>query len=98
VVPPFTLDGRAVRSSDIRGAIAVGDLAGAGVLLGRPVTLRGDVKDGAISFEWPPALPPDGEYPCVIKGSDARLRLSGTTVSLHGATIPDGPVELTLSA
>ena len=29
VVPPFTLDGRAVRSSDIRAAIAAGDLAAA---------------------------------------------------------------------
>ena len=34
VVPPFTLDGRAVRSSDIRTAIAAGDLATASELLG----------------------------------------------------------------
>src|SRR5918995_1188584 len=33
VVPPFTLDGRAVRSSDIRAAIAAGDLAGAEAML-----------------------------------------------------------------
>lgn len=98
VVPPFALDGRAVRSSDIRGAIAVGDLDGASALLGRPVTLRGDVRDGVVSFEWPLALPPDGEYPCVVAGSDARLRLSGGTAALHGAPVSDGPIELSLSA
>jgi riboflavin kinase/FMN adenylyltransferase len=98
VVPPFALDGRAVRSSDIRGAIAVGDLDGASALLGRPVTLRGDVHDGVVSFEWPLALPPDGEYPCVIAGSGARLRLSGGAAALEGGTIPDGPIELSLSA
>ncbi len=35
VVPPFTLDGRPVRSSDIRTAIVAGDLAHARALLGR---------------------------------------------------------------
>ena len=39
VVPPFTLDGREVRSSDIRAAIARGDLSAAARLLGRPVTI-----------------------------------------------------------
>ena len=37
VVPPFTLDGRSVRSSDIRAAIAAGDLRRPSELLGRPV-------------------------------------------------------------
>ena len=41
VVPPFTLDGRAVRSSDIRTAIATGDLATAIELLGREITVTG---------------------------------------------------------
>ena len=36
LVPPFTLDGREVRSSDIRTAIATGDLAPPRRLLGRP--------------------------------------------------------------
>ncbi len=44
VVEPFTLDGRSVRSSEIRAAIAAGDLAAAAALLGRPVTLTGAVK------------------------------------------------------
>ena len=96
VVPPFTLDGRAVRSSDIRGAMAVGDLHGASALLGRPITLRGELQDGALVFDWPLALPPDGEYTCVIEDSDARLRLCDGTAALHGPDLPDGPVELRL--
>jgi riboflavin kinase/FMN adenylyltransferase len=97
VVPPFTLAGRAVRSSDIRSAIAAGDLEGAAALLGRPVTLRGEVRDDNVSFDWPLALPPDGEYPCAVDGSGAALLVSGGEARLVGATIPDGPVELTLS-
>jgi riboflavin kinase/FMN adenylyltransferase len=96
VVPPFTLDGRAVRSSDIRTAIAAGDLGSAEVLLGRPVALRGDMRDGALAFDWPFALPPDGEYPCVVDGSAARLQLAGGQVRLRGATLPPGPVEVSL--
>jgi riboflavin kinase/FMN adenylyltransferase len=97
VVPPFTLAGRAVRSSDIRSAIGAGDLEGAAALLGRPITLRGQVRDDNVSFDWPLALPPDGEYPCVIDGSGAALLVFGGEARLVGATIPDGPVELTLS-
>ena len=98
VVPPFTLDGRAVRSSDIRAAIAAGELAAAAELLGRPVTLRGDLRDGALSFDWPLALPPDGDYATVVGGSDARLRLSGGAAHLEGPPMPAGPVELRLGA
>ena len=98
VVPPFTLQGRAVRSSDIRAAIAAGDLGAAEALLGRPVALRGDVRDGALAFAWPLALPPDGEYPCVVRGSAARLVLAGGQVHLHGATLQPGPVEVSLRA
>ena len=97
VVPPFTLDGRAVRSSDIRAAIAAGDLGAAAELLGRPVTLRGDLRDGALSFDWPLALPPDGDYPTVIGGSDARLRLSGGKAHLEGPPMPPGPVVISLA-
>lgn len=98
VVPPFTLDGRAVRSSDIRTAVAAGDLRGAEELLGRPVTLRGDLRDGSLSFEWPVALPPDGDYACVVDGSAARLRLSGGRAHLDGTTVATGPVEVSLRA
>lgn len=63
VVPPFALDGREVRSSDIRAAIGAGDLATAERLLGRPYALVG-TTDGAgrVTFEMPVALPPPGRY------------------------------------
>ena len=98
VVPPFTLDGRAVRSSDIRAAIGAGDLGTAAELLGRPVTLRGDLRDGSVSFDWPLALPPDGEYSTVVGGSAARLRLSGGEARLDGPARPAGPIEISLGA
>ena len=98
VVPPFALEGRAVRSSDIRAAIAAGDLGAAAELLGRPVTLRGDLRDGALSFDWPLALPPDGEYATVVGGSTARLRLAGREARLDGPPMPPGPVEISLGA
>jgi riboflavin kinase / FMN adenylyltransferase len=69
VVPPFTLRGRPVRSSDVRAAIASGDLAAARELLGRDVTLTAAVlRDGAqtrLQFDVPMALPPTGRYPAV---------------------------------
>jgi riboflavin kinase/FMN adenylyltransferase len=98
VVPPFTIGGRVVRSSDIRDAVAAGDLRRAEELLGRPVTLRGDVQDGALSFDWPMALPPDGDYPTLVGGSAARLTLSGGRARLEDAAIPTGPVEVSLQA
>jgi len=97
VAPPFKLEGRAVRSSDIRQAIALGDLDGAAALLGRPVTLRGDLRDGSVSFDWPLALPPDGEYPCLIDGSPAHLRLGNGDARLDAPAMAAGPVEISLA-
>ena len=62
VDPPFTLDGRPVRSTEIRAAIAAGDLETARRLLGRAITLTGTLVDGRLAFELPMALPPDGTY------------------------------------
>ena len=67
VVPQFTLDDEPVRSSDIRAAIAVGDLARAERLLGRPVSVTGraqtaGAKGGRLTFDLPVALPPPGTY------------------------------------
>ncbi len=89
VVEPFTLDGRAVRSSEIRAAIAAGDLAEAAALLGRPVTLTGAVElDGRggrrLVFDLPIALPPDGDYACRVQGGAALLRVDGGTAYLLG--------------
>ena len=67
VVPPFALDGREVRSSDIRAAIAIGDLATAERLLGRPYAVAGDVDAaGLLTFPMPVALPPPGAWPSSI--------------------------------
>jgi riboflavin kinase/FMN adenylyltransferase len=80
VVPPFSRDGRPVRSSDIRAEIAAGNLAAAATLLGRPVTLTGVVSDEGpdgvgLEFELPLALPPAGEYACLVDGRPGRLRI-----------------------
>jgi riboflavin kinase / FMN adenylyltransferase len=71
VVPPFTLDGGAVRSTEVRSAIAAGDLAGAASLLGRPHTVVGVVgseEDGGsvLAFPLPVMLPPDGNWPAAV--------------------------------
>jgi riboflavin kinase/FMN adenylyltransferase len=102
VAPPFTLDGRPVRSSDIRSAIAAGDLAGASALLGRPVSLTGVVEDSGpdgvgLGFELPVALPPAGEYACRVDGQVGRLRIDRDVAYLR-ADVPLGAlvtVELT---
>jgi len=54
LVPPFEIDGRPVRSSEIRQRIAEGDLVAAAALLGRPVAVAGDRRS------WPE---PDGDRP-----------------------------------
>jgi riboflavin kinase / FMN adenylyltransferase len=83
VAPPFTLDGQAVRSSEIRAAIGAGDLETARRLLGRAITLSGTVVDGRLAFELPMALPPDGVYA-------ARLDERETTVELVAGRVQVG--------
>jgi riboflavin kinase/FMN adenylyltransferase len=80
VVPPFALGGRPVHSSEIRADIASGDLAAAATLLGRHLTLTGVVSDEGpdgvgLEFELPLALPPAGEYACVVGDRPGRLRI-----------------------
>jgi riboflavin kinase/FMN adenylyltransferase len=66
VVPPFDIDGRPVRSSEVRSEIAAGDLAAAARLLGRSHTVVGEAipagEGSVLRFALPVALPPDGEY------------------------------------
>jgi riboflavin kinase/FMN adenylyltransferase len=71
VVPPFALDGHEVRSSDIRAAIAAGDLPAAERLLGRPYAVVGSLVDDTIRPDLPVALPPPGAWPVSI-GPDGR--------------------------
>lgn len=103
VIEPFTLDGRSVRSSEIRSAIAAGDLHEAAALLGRPVTLTGAVKrDGKIGrridFDLPIALPPDGEYPGRVDGEAVALRVDGGAAYLVGRGPGAKRVTVELSA
>ena len=80
LVPPFTLDGREVRSSDVRTAIATGDLDEAERLLGRRYAVTGQAgADGRVTFTMPVALPPPGRH---------RTSLGAATVDGGGLTVP----------
>jgi riboflavin kinase/FMN adenylyltransferase len=96
VVPPFELDGAPVRSSEVRTAIATGDLERAARLLGRPVTVRAELDDGRLGFDWPMAMPPDGGYAIRVGGSAGQLTIEGGDVRLRCPGVTDGPVELTI--
>lgn len=73
VVPPFDLDGQPVRSTEIRSAIAGGDLATARRLLGRRVAVTGIASPGGggscARLRWPVpvALPPPGQYRVTVE-------------------------------
>lgn len=98
VLEPFGLDGRAVRSSEVRAAIATGELTAAARLLGRPVAVRGRLVDGQLRLGQPHALPPDGAYPCRIGSARGTLTIEGERLSVDIAPgrTSDGPVELRL--
>ena len=90
VVPPFTLGGRPVRSSEIREAIATADIETAASLLGRPVTLSGQVAaTGRMDFELPMALPPDGAYAGHLGSDVLDLRITDRVAYL-GPPPPPG--------
>jgi riboflavin kinase/FMN adenylyltransferase len=82
VVPPFELDGREVRSSDIRSAIAAGDLAAAERLLGRPYAIRGSTRGGLVRVAMPVAVPPAGTYDGSVDGRPASIHVNGATVHI----------------
>jgi riboflavin kinase/FMN adenylyltransferase len=79
VVPQFTLDGEPVRSSDIRSAIAAGDLATAQRLLGRRVSLVGTVERARrevteLGFPMPVALPAEGRFEAAVRTQAGAVR------------------------
>jgi riboflavin kinase/FMN adenylyltransferase len=86
VVPPLDLDGRSVRSSEIRRALGCGDLVLARRLLGRAIEVVGDLGvvgrpgqgTGRVRFEVPVALPQDGMYRARVRSEGAS---PGTSVS-----------------
>ncbi len=97
VVEPFTLDGRTVRSSDIRAAIGSGDLRRAETLLGRAVEFRGTLRDRTLDLGWPMALPPEGDYACLVDGVEGGLTVRDGHMRLTKPPRPTpGPVVLQL--
>lgn len=79
VVPPFELAGQPVRSTEVRSAIATGDLDRAASLLGRPHTVVGEAvpaptgEGSVLRFALPVALPPDGSWVAAVDtGSGAH--------------------------
>ncbi len=94
VVPPFELDGRPVRSTEIRNAISAGDLATAAHLLGRSHCVVGAAVERAsgpgslMRFPLPVALPPDGRYPVEVgpvhAGATDEAVVDGPSVLLLG--------------
>ncbi len=95
VAPPFTLEGRPVRSTEIREAIAAGDLETARHLMGRAITLTGTLADGRLVFELPMALPPDGTYVARHGASTTTIELVDGQVRAPDLAI-DGRVALEL--
>lgn len=102
VVPPYRLDGEPVSSGAIRRAIGAGDLAAAERLLGRPVSLHGDlVPDAArpraeLRLSMPMAMPPAGVYevstdaagPTTLDiGADGRLWIEGERSPTRGIRV-----------
>jgi len=86
VVPQFELDGRAVRSADVRSAIASGDLRAAEALLGRPMSVVGEVAGSdatrtELGFPMPVALPPAGRYEASIASPAGAVRVREIEVS-----------------
>ncbi len=82
VVPVLGGDAGPIRSSEIRAAIAAGEIDRAADLLGRDVALVGrasegtDAKATALRFDLPVAMPPDGAYRVLVEvaGEDYPLR------------------------
>jgi riboflavin kinase / FMN adenylyltransferase len=96
VVPPFALGGRSVRSTEVRSAIAAGDLGGAAELLGRPHTVIGVAsrdeegsEDAVVAFPLPVMLPPDGRWPAVL---DTGTREHRVEVLVDGGRLIVPPI------
>lgn len=92
VVPPFTVDGRPVSSSEIRRLVSSGELAAASRLLGRPYAVVGERTgtDGGLTFQLPVALPPDGEYPVRVGIDDDRVN---GRAAVTGSAVAVAPLD-----
>lgn len=107
VAPPLSLDGRAVRSAEIRADVARGDLAGARRLLGRSLSVSGSVarrwtdagppltSRAELAFPVPVALPPPGLYPVTIERAwERHLARDPRAVAGEAAVGEAGRLEL----
>ena len=100
VAPQFALDGEPVRSSDIRAAIAAGDLGRAEKLLGRRVSIVGTAArvlraETQLAFELPVALPPPGRYEAFVRTAGGSIRARELTLADDRATLaPALPVRM----
>jgi len=98
VIPSLDLNGRPVRSGEIRSDIAAGDLAGAARLLGRPYAVVGEGRptsggDVRLVFPMPVALPPAGEYPVSIDAGGSSATRGTAAVGADGrVTVTGGPL------
>lgn len=102
VVPSLDLDGRPVRSAEIREAIAAGDLAAARSLLGRRVAVTGlagarsaDGRRVVLIFPLPVALPPPGVYPASVAPAWAPGMRPGAGHRATLRVLEDGAAEVT---
>jgi FAD synthase len=105
VVAPFELAGRQVRSSDIRTAIATGDLAAARALLGRRVAVTGEIanrssagRDASLAFRVPVALPPPGAYAATVESAIFPTNVRERPRSARVEVLGGGEVRVFTSA
>ncbi len=100
VVPPFELDGKPVRSTEVRAAIAAGDLDLAAELLGRSHTVVGEAvpsrpadpagAGSALLFALPVALPPDGRWEAMVE-TDGVAEFAPVEIHAGQVHVPGGP-------
>jgi hypothetical protein len=77
VIPPLDLDGRPVRSAEIRADIAAGNLAGAHALLGRPYAVVGDrTHAGPLHDPRPASSDPAARVAAAQRPADAGVSLA----------------------
>lgn len=98
VVPPFEIDGRSVRSSDVRATIAAGDLRGAAALLGRPYSIAARMREGGrLDVAMPVALPPAGAYTVSVDRAGARDPRVGSLIVENDSSLRVEPSNLASS-
>jgi riboflavin kinase/FMN adenylyltransferase len=90
VVPPYRLDGQVVSSTAIRTLLAAGAVHAAADLLGRPYSVRGQLRGPDLVLDPLRALPRQGPY-------DSQLQVNGVVHAIR-ATIPNEPGRITLAA